>query len=338
MKAAILERPGRLRIVEQPEPRAGAGSVLVRIGLCGVCGTDLLIVDGRVKVELPYRNLGHEYVGVVAEVGAGVRSAATGDRVVINPNYHCDACPACRRGEPGFCENRRAFATKSNGGFAQYACVAEKHVHPVPAGLADEAAIFAEPLSCCLHAVERAGLQAGDDVLIFGCGTMGLLVLQLCRLLGAGRILVSEPVASRRSAAERFGADLAVDPASTDLAGAVLGLMPRGPRVVVETAGARGTLAEGVRLIAPRGRFLLIASWEEAFETPVAPELLVSKEVSLVGSVFGHEALSRSLELLAAGTVRTEGMLSAVHALDDLELAVREACGREAIKVAVRTS
>jgi L-iditol 2-dehydrogenase len=337
MRAVILESLEHLRVVETPVPRVEPGKVLIRISLCGICGTDFLMYDGRSPVEFPYRSLGHEYVGTVAEAGEGVRTLTAGDRVVIDPNYHCDSCYYCQRGETGFCENRRAFATKSNGGFAEYSCVAEKHAQLIPPAVSDEQAIFAEPLSCCLHAFERIGLRPGEDLLIYGCGTMGLLMLQLCRRGGAGRIVASDPVAIRREAALRLGADRAVDPGTEDLAAVVSSAMPRGPGVVVESAGARNTIAEAVGLAARRGRVLLLATWGDGAQAGFDPELVVRKEVSLIGTIFGTGALSRAVSLLASRQVVTDSLLTRVYGLDDIGEAMRVAMGRGAIKVAVRT-
>jgi L-iditol 2-dehydrogenase len=336
VRAAVLEGPGALRLVDVPVPVAEPGQVLVRIALCGICGTDFHVVDGRSRVELPYRNLGHEYVGTVVDVGAGVRTVGPGDRVVIDPNYHCDSCDACRRGETGFCTNRRALRVKSNGGFAEYSAVAEKLAVRVPVDLADEAAIFAEPLSCCLHGCERAELRAGEHVLLYGCGTMGLLILQLLRAGGAGRIVVSDPVAARRAAAVSLGADRAVDPAREDLPRIVASELPGGPRLVVESAGAPGTLAEAVRLAAPRARVLLLATWGDEAQVSLVPELVVRREISLVGTIFGTDALSRSVGLLAAGRIATVPLLTTLYRLEELPEAMRVAMGRDAIKVAVR--
>ncbi len=335
MRAAILEEPGRLAVVQTPVPAVKPGFVLVRVDLCGICGTDLHVYDGRTRVELPYRNLGHEYVATVEEVGPGVSRLSVGDRVVIDPNYHCDSCWYCRRGETAFCENRRTLGTKSNGGFAEYACLADKHLLVVPATLADEQAIFAEPLSCCLHGFDRLALRVGEDVLIYGCGTMGLLMLQLCRRAGAGRIVASDPVPARREAALRLGADRVVDPGSEEVAAAVASLMPRGAQAIIESAGARATIAEAATLAACRARILLLATWGDGVPAEFAPEPVVRKDLTIMGTIYGTDSLSRAVSMLATGQVVTDGLLTSVHGLEEIGAAMRAAAGREVIKAAV---
>ena len=120
MKTAVLYKPGDLRIEERPLPEVEPDRVLIKVTQGGICGTDFLVYDGRFPVEFPYYNLGHEYVGRVEKIGEKVKGVSAGDRVVINPNYHCDFCYFCKMGELEFCENRRAFKTKSNGGFSEY--------------------------------------------------------------------------------------------------------------------------------------------------------------------------------------------------------------------------
>ena len=335
MKTAVLHKLEQLKIEEKPVPAVGADEVLIKVELCGICGTDFLVYDGRMPTELPYYNLGHEYIAMVEKVGQKVNAVSPGDRVVINPNYHCDCCYFCQRGELEFCENRRAFKTKSNGGFSEYVAIAQKLVCKVPAGLTAEKAIFAEPLSCCLHGLERIDIQAGDDVLIFGCGTMGLLVVQLCRLKGAGKIIVSEPLEIRRQAAGKLGADIVINPLEQDLDQIVGEAVPRGPRVVIESAGAKDTVSKALQIISRRGRLLLLAIWDKAVQVAINPALIVEKELTVAGTIFGALTLERAVDLLATDKIDVAALLTDVYKLDDLSLAIEKARGSEAIKVAV---
>lgn len=120
MKASVLKKLANLEIEQRSIPKVEQDRVLIKVELCGICGTDLLVYDGRFPVEIPYYNLGHEYTGKVVEIGKEIKRISVGERVVINPNYHCDLCYFCRRGDIEFCENRRVFKTKSNGGFAEW--------------------------------------------------------------------------------------------------------------------------------------------------------------------------------------------------------------------------
>ena len=335
MKASVLTGPGEIRVEERDVPAVEPETVLIKVELCGICGTELLVYEGKLPIELPYYNLGHEYTGTVVEVGDRVRGAAPGDQVVINPNYHCDSCYYCRRGELGFCENRRAYKAKSNGGFAEYVLVTEKLVYHVPQGVSREAAIFAEPLSCCIHGSDLLEIKPGATVVVLGCGTMGLLTLQLCRLRGAGSIIASDPLQARRDAARALGADVTVDPRKEDLAGIVRDAAPLGPAAVIECAGAKDTVGQALELVARRGQVLLLAIWPGDEAVPVSPSRIVDKEVTLKGAVFGSLTLERALGLLGAGKIATGPLLTHTYGLDDLGEAMERARNREAIKVAV---
>lgn len=335
MRASVLFGPGEVRVEQRAIPSLEPDKVLIKVDLCGICGTDLLVYQGELPVELPYYNLGHEYTGKVTEIGSQVRSVSGGDRVVINPNYHCDTCYFCQRGELEFCENRRAYKTKSNGGFAEYALVTEKLVYRIPEDTPGEEAVFAEPLSCCMHGVDLIDIEPGAAVVILGCGTMGLLTLQLCRLKGAGKIIASDPVEPRRDMAGRLGADIVVNPLEENLIEVSRRAANYGPGVVIECAGAEETIQEALELVGRRGQVLLLAIWPKEKKVAYSPSLIVDKELSIKGAVFGSHTLGRAIKLLGEKKIETGSLLTGRYRLDNLSEAIKAAGSREAIKVAV---
>lgn len=336
MKASVLTRPGQVKIEERAIPAIEPDKVLIKVELCGICGTELLVYDGKLPVEFPYYNLGHEYTGKVIEIGKEVKKGiSVGDRVLINPNYHCDSCYFCHRGEIEFCENRRAYRTKSNGGFAEYAMVTEKLVYRVPEGISPEEAIFAEPLSCCIHGVDMINIEPGGAVVILGCGTMGLLTLQLCKLKGAGKIVVSDPVELRRDTANRLGADLVVNPIEEDLVEVVREATAHGSGVVIECAGVKKTIGQALELVGRKGQILLLAIWPKNEQIVLSPSLIVDKQISVRGAIFGPLTLGRAIELLETKEIETGSLLTHKFSLDNLSEAIEVARNRESIKVAV---
>jgi len=335
MKAVVLKEPNRLEIAEAPIPKVESDYLLIKVELCGLCGTDLLVYDGRFPVEMPYFNLGHEYTGVVVKTGSEVKTISVGQRVTIDPNYHCSLCYFCRRGDIEFCENRRRFKKKSNGGLAEYVVITEKLVYKIPANLSPEEAIFAEPLSCCLHGLALVNIEPGADVLIFGAGTIGLLTLQLCKLRGARRIVVSEPVGLRRKIAEELGADVVIDPLKRDLKERIKEVFPKGPDLTIESAGAKETLGVALNLIKNKGQVLLMAIWPRKEEIAMKPFLIVEKEVSLRGVLFGSGYLGRAIEVLEKRLVNVKPLLTHRYRLVEIGEAMEKAKSREAIKVAI---
>jgi L-iditol 2-dehydrogenase len=205
---AVWYGKGDLRVEHRQVPPLGPRDVLLEVALCGVCGTDVHIVDGEYPLAVPPRVLGHEFSGTIRAVGASVTTAEVGDRVAVDPSVACSACFYCRQGLPLMCERR----VTHNGGLGELAVLPEQTVFHLPDDVSLEAGALAEPLSCCLHTLGLSGIRAGDRVAIVGGGTIGLLLVQLARRAGAGRILVSEPSAAKRDMATHLGADVVVDP------------------------------------------------------------------------------------------------------------------------------
>src|SRR6202171_4681874 len=202
-----------LRLERRPVPALGTRDVLLEVALCGVCGTDVHIVEGEYPLVKPPRVLGHEFSGTVRGVGSGVTSVHPGARVAVDPTLSCGACFYCRQGLPLMCENR----VSHHGGLGEFVVLPEQTVYPLPASVSLVVAALAEPLSCCLHTIDLAGIRPGASVAVVGAGTIGLMLLQLARRAGATRILVSEPSSVKRDIARRLGADVLVDPLHEDV-------------------------------------------------------------------------------------------------------------------------
>jgi len=205
MKAIIIERPNHVAPVDRPEPQPDAGEVLIRVQASGVCGTDIHILRGEYLGDYPVIP-GHEFSGVVEQVGAGVTRFAAGDRVAVEPNIACDACYNCLHNRHNFCLNWEAIGVTLPGGMAEVVVAPEKAVFGI-GELPFECGAFVEPLSCVLHGVERADVRLADRVAILGAGPIGLLLLQVVRLRGAAHVTVVERQPARTELAEACGAD-----------------------------------------------------------------------------------------------------------------------------------
>lgn len=217
-----------------------ADEVRIRVMACGVCGTDVHIYHGEAgSAEVtPPVVLGHEYAGIVEEVGADVKGLAPGDHVAVDPNIYCGACTPCRDGKKQFCEHLQALGVTRDGGFAQYSAAPAAQCFKLAPELPFEAGAMAEPLACCLHGIDAAGIRPGSTVCVIGGGAIGLLMVQLARLSGAAKVILSEPVELRRSAGLSVGADLAVDPLREDLSARVREAAGKsGADVVIECVG-----------------------------------------------------------------------------------------------------
>ncbi|NLG84256.1 MAG: alcohol dehydrogenase catalytic domain-containing protein [Firmicutes bacterium] len=217
IKAFIFDRPGcgQVETVELREP--APDEVLLKVEACGVCGTDVHIWAGT-EPAAGHVILGHEFAGEIVEIGDQVTGYDIGDRVAVDPNIACGTCPACREGRVNLCSSLKALGVDIDGGFAEYCLVPARQLYRLDEKTTWEEAVMVEPLACALHGIDRAQLRAGQSVLVIGGGPIGLLMLQLARLQGAGRLALSEKSSWRRSLGLKYGADVLYDPANGRLA------------------------------------------------------------------------------------------------------------------------
>lgn len=333
MHAAVLHGPRDLRLETRPAPRPEPGEVLVRVAMTGLCGTDYAIWSGERRVGYPLV-LGHEFIGHVEAVGAGVGRVRAGDRVVIEPNYSCGTCPLCREGNRNLCLSRTAIGIDVDGCLAELACVPERCCWPAPGAVADDELLMTEPLAVVVRAVARAGVRAGDSAAVVGGGTLGLLALQV--LIGAGaRVLVVSRTPRRFALARELGA------AATHIAGdgpldaAARAFSGReGVGVVIETAGTQEAVSHALALVRPGGRVVLTGLPHEP--TPVAFFSVVRREVTMMGSMIYQDEFPEAMRLIAAGTVRTRPLVTHRFGLEAVGEAIAAHQRADAIKVAVQ--
>jgi (R,R)-butanediol dehydrogenase / meso-butanediol dehydrogenase / diacetyl reductase len=312
MRAGLVTAPRRFELVEVPEPEPAPGVAVVAVRRCGICGTD---VHGYLGPG-PYTPAicGHEWVGEVVAIGAGVRAVAEGDRVVGGIAPPCGRCGPCRSGQAAWCTTAllgmvgRDPLAPPHGGFAPRLALDAQRLVRVPEALTDHEAALVEPLTVALHAVRRSPPALGATVAVVGAGPVGLLTLQCARAAGAGRVVVVEPVEARRSLACSLGADEAVPPGDPAAAGA---------DVVYECAGVPSTLQAAVDL-ARRGGTVGLVGLAEGPAT-VSPATWLVKEVTVVASLgYLHHEFAPAMALVTSGRVALAPLVDAVVTLDDL--------------------
>jgi len=332
MLAAVVPEPGRIEVREVPDPTPGPGEALVRVAACGVCGTDLHILDGTYHANYPAIP-GHEFAGTVVELGADVTCVEPGDRVAVNPNIPCRACRPCRRGLIHLCEDAQAVGVTRPGGFAELCAVPAELCCRLPAELALRDAALVEPLSCCLHGLEVLGPEPGDRVAVLGGGTIGLLMTQLVRLRGAGRVLVSEPDATKRALAERLGADATVDPLAGDAQAAISAALGGQADLAIEAVGVGETAALAIDLVGAGGKALLFGVCEEEVAVPIHPRHIFRDEITIAGAYTGPFMDERAVALLADGRIDAGAIISDEFPLTEAPTAMTRAREADSLKV-----
>ena len=219
MKSAVFYGKHDLRLEERALPSVGKHDVLIKVMACGVCGTDVHIYEGdKGAAETnPPTILGHEFAGVVEQVGEAVTQVKVGDRVCVDPNQLCGKCYYCRSGIGHFCENMVGIGTTVEGGFAQYCAVNESQVYHLADTTPFEEGAMTEPVACCLHGIDLCEISAASTVMVIGGGMIGLLMVQLAKLSGAHQVILLEPVEGKREVGKKLGADLCIDPIHEDV-------------------------------------------------------------------------------------------------------------------------
>lgn len=283
MKAIQVVKPGDIRLIDRdiPEIRED-GQVLIKVMAAGICGSDIHVAHGTNPVAVYPLVPGHEIAGVVEKTGSGVSRLKKGDRVVLEPITYCGKCYACRKGRQNVCEFLQVNGAHIDGGFQEYMVAWEKQLHKIPEGISYQQAALIEPYTIGAQASWRGGVTAGDVVLVYGAGPIGLIAMDTAKNLGAACI-VSELSPFRREMAGRFGADLVIDPQNEDLENVVAKYTNNtGPNVIFEAAGGNALFEQAVRLASQAGTVVAMNLSVSPAAIAMAP--IVKKELNIVGT------------------------------------------------------
>ena len=324
-RTAVLEGPRRLRLVERPKPDPVPGEAVVRIAATAVCHTDLSMYTGsHPGLRYPVV-MGHEATGVVESVGEGVKGLAPGRHVIINPIIACGTCEECARGAENLCRNAGLFGREVEGSLAEFVRLPARYLHTLPENMPLASATLIETLATVRHAQQRAGIAAGESVVVLGQGATGLLHTRLAVLSGANPVIGVSRSAWKLERSSRMGAHEVIDATAEVAVVEALRLTGgKGADVVIDTVGDKGSLRAGVDMLKPGGRFLAYAVSHE----PVAGFAsfpLYYKELTIVGSrALIAQDMAPSIELVASGRVPVSDFISASFSLEDAPAAFEE--------------
>jgi 2-desacetyl-2-hydroxyethyl bacteriochlorophyllide A dehydrogenase len=320
MRAVVIKAPGEIRVAEVPEPVPAQGQVVVRVAACGICGTDIHIVDGDLP-PTPYPIIpGHEFGGTVVAIGAGVEEAGVngvtvGDRVAVQPNMPCGKCRPCRLGRGNICETWHAIGVTHPGGAAELVAVPAEACYQLPDTISDTAAALVEPLSCAVHGMARLPRAVDDRYLVYGAGTMGLLMTQLARHAGGLSVSVVDLKPSRLELASRLGATT-VATSAAELADNA------GFDVVVDATGVVSAIEDGLARVRRGGTFLQFGVASPGATARFSPYRVYNEEIDIIGSMAVHNSFLPAVELIAGGAVNVEALVSDRLPLTDYQEAI----------------
>lgn len=338
MKAAVYYGKHDLRVVDVPVPEPGPRDVRIRIAYCGVCGTDLHIFNGDGgAVPVPEGTiLGHEFSGIVDAVGPDVRAFKAGDRVSADPNDWCGECYFCKNGKAHFCTRMKGYGTTYPGGFAEYVCVPEKQVYRLPDGLDLMAASQSETVSCCVNGIDLCRIRAGSNVLVLGAGPIGLMMIQLARACGAGKIIASELVAEKRELAKKLGADLTVDPRAEKLE-EVLREKFENTDCVIEAAGTPATQRQAIACAGKAATVMLFGLVPPDTEVPLRTFEVFNRELTITSSFINPYTFTRAIRMLAQRRVVLDDIISDVVPLENIREVFLDPAYRKRSKIVIDT-
>lgn len=313
MKAIILNGKQDISLGEFPDPVLHENDVYVKVAYCGICGSDFHKYEGKqnthpIRYPVP---LGHEISGVVVNVGSAVNGISVGDRVTVDPNHSCGRCSFCQRGMESFCPEARGVVK----GIAEYVSAPIENVYRLPEGMSLEKAALTEPLSCCIHGLDKLEVAVGDKVALVGLGAIGAMMLELLKISGASEITVIEPNEEKRELALKMGADRFVSSNDKD---EIARLSERGDiNRVIECVGNK--YAQDTALtVAGMGATVVFFGVADAAE-----RLLISaydafkKELTVKTSYVNPHTTDRALKILSSRSFNSEWLISGIISMEE---------------------
>jgi len=343
MKAIQYHGPGEIRMEEIDVPEIYSEELLVKVEVTLTCGTDLKMYRKGHRLARPPMTLGHEFAGVVADVGNRVTTFNEGMRVVAANSAPCNACFFCRRGKPNLCEHLEEdlIGFSTSGAYAEYvrvpAKIVRQNVHRIPDHVSFKEAALLEPLACVVHGNDLADIRLGDSVVIVGAGPIGLLHLQLAKHRGAGKVIVIDVSDARLESAHKLGAENTINPERenqiqkvTELTGGF------GADIVIEAVGLPETWENTLRMTRKGGTALLFGGCPSGTSVSVDTGKLHYGELTIRGA-FHHtpSSVEKALNLISSSSMRTNEIITHEMPLKDVEKALRLMAEGKAVKVAI---
>lgn len=331
MKSAVFHGKHDIRIEECEIPTLNPEEVLIKVMACGVCGSDVHIYEGDQgsTTTVPPLIQGHEFSGIIVETGSQVANCKVGDRVCVDPADNCNECYYCASGMMGHCEHMGAIGTNHNGGFSQYCKVKAKLIHHLADDVTFIQGAMAEPLACCINGADRSDIKVGDNVVIYGGGMIGLLLLQLAELRGASKVILVEPVEEKREMGRKLGASLTIDPIHQDVKEMLEKNGIHHVQVVIECCGRKDTSEQAMEIVDKRGTVILFAVTAVDASIDLKTYMLFQKELTVKGSYCSPYDMGRAVELINAHRIDVTSMLGGKEPLEGLVSVLNDPKKRE---------
>jgi 2-desacetyl-2-hydroxyethyl bacteriochlorophyllide A dehydrogenase len=329
VKAVVIEEPNEVSVKEVDDPIPAPDQALIKVEACGICGTDIHVIRGEFEPTRYPIIPGHEFCGEVVATGAEVRNLKVGDFVAVDPSLFDGTCRQCRLGRFNLCENWNGIGVgRTNGACAEFVAVPAVNSFKLPADLPRHWGALVEPLSCAVHGLDQVEPRAASDYLIYGAGTMGLLLGQLVKESGANSVDMVDTNPKRHALAKRLAADrVAVSAAELD--------RPQGWDVVIDATGVVPAIEDGIRRVARGGTFLMFGVANADAKASISPFRVYNDEIKIIGSMAVLHSFERALALLVKGVIDSKAMITDRFSLDDYSKAIDAFLAGSGLKVQV---
>ena len=317
MKALVFERPGKATVMEVDDPQVGPNEVLIKVAACGLCGTDLRAYMGKWPLSFPYVP-GHEFSGTVAALGKSVNDLEIGQPVAVIPGLYCGHCRFCHESRFNFCQNRQLYGGQLPGGFAEYVSVQRKVVYACEGVSLEEAAII-EPVACGVHAFKRLGYCLGSRVLLFGCGSQGLILIQLSKLHGASSVTAVDLYDKKLDMARSLGADR-VFKADAQLDEA---LRDQGPYdLVIDATGVPRVMQDMFQYVDKGGKLVFFGVCPPDARIEISPFQVFRDELKIFGTYSSSVDFEEALRLVQSDVVDVRSIITHSFPLEEFTAAL----------------
>ena len=324
MKAIVYDAPRSYQLKDIETPVVKANQVLIKVKACGVCRTDMHIHEGDFISEFPLIP-GHEFVGEVVEIGENVHGLSIGQRVAADNTVLCGECYYCRRNQPLFCENFLSLGCNQPGGFAEYVAVNFDKVFPISDNLTFDQASFAEPLACAIHGMDVIDPKCGDDILIFGAGPTGILLMQLLKYGGATNLVVCASSQEKLDLIEKNGYAKTVLMDRDDYSKHTKELkekFPKGFDIVIDATGAEKVLEQCFNFPKQTGKIIIYGVCASDAKISVSPYQIFSNELKVLGSFAQTHCFDRAVKYLEEGIVKVDDLVAEHYSLEEFGEAI----------------
>lgn len=307
MQAVVYEKPYNVTVREVPTPTVGADDVLIRVEAAGICGTDIHLYQGEFDPRFPLIP-GHEFAGVVTEVGEKVTALRPGDRVAVDPNLYCDHCYFCRRDMQNHCQAWDALGVTLPGGFAEFVVAPQRSVYSIGSLSFVEGAMI-EPLSCVVYGQQRANIRLSDSLLIFGAGPIGLMHLQLGLRAGAASVTVVDIREDRLELARQLGAKHTVAGKGADLSAQLQAISPYGFDVIVDATGVPAVVEGSIQYLKNGGKLLVFGVCPNDSEIKLSPYDIYRRDLHIIGAFALRKSFEAARTLLEAKAIAVSPLI-----------------------------